>query len=425
LAKTPPKTWIDTDTGRRVIRLTDEPNSQALYFDVNAYTPDGRDMIYVAPQGIYKINLATLRTELVASGKVSQIVVGTRTRRVFFQSLSDGHLYVVDIDSKKLTQLPNLPLRATISSVNADETLLAGTLIEGDSPDFDHFKIQAMSAAIKAYSENRQAHIDAKTAQLQAHPELKVDDTEGNDIIAKANADATEARFASKTPEDIFTFNLNTGQASVILKGTDWLSHVQFSPTDPTQILYSHEGPSQKVDRVWTLRADGSGNRLLHERTDPAGIATHEFWGKDGKTVWFDLQKQRGEDFAVAGVDVVSGTRTVYHVDKAQASMHYNVSSDGTLFCGDGNFTAHGEIGVHGHRTLDRAWIELLRPAPDGTMHSTRLAHIPKNDYARSEPGVRFTPDKKMVIFTSNMFGFNYVFAVEVAKAPVAPSASE
>ena len=33
------------------------------------------------------------------------------------------------------------------------------------------------------------------------------------------------------------------------------------------------------------------------------------------------------------------------------------------------------------------------------------------------EPNVRFTPDKKMVIFSSNMFGPNYVFGVEVAKA--------
>jgi oligogalacturonide lyase len=32
------------------------------------------------------------------------------------------------------------------------------------------------------------------------------------------------------------------------------------------------------------------------------------------------------------------------------------------------------------------------------------------------EPNVRFTPDKKWVIFRSNMFGPTYVFAVEVAK---------
>jgi oligogalacturonide lyase len=33
------------------------------------------------------------------------------------------------------------------------------------------------------------------------------------------------------------------------------------------------------------------------------------------------------------------------------------------------------------------------------------------------EPNVRFSPDKSLVIFTSNMFGPGYVFGVETAKA--------
>ena len=34
----PPKTWVDKDTGHRVWRLTDEPNSGGFYFNVNGYT---------------------------------------------------------------------------------------------------------------------------------------------------------------------------------------------------------------------------------------------------------------------------------------------------------------------------------------------------------------------------------------------------
>ena len=34
-----------------------------------------------------------------------------------------------------------------------------------------------------------------------------------------------------------------------------------------------------------------------------------------------------------------------------------------------------------------------------------------------AEPNPRFSPDKKYVLFTSNMFGRSYVFAVEVAKS--------
>jgi oligogalacturonide lyase len=39
------------------------------------------------------------------------------------------------------------------------------------------------------------------------------------------------------------------------------------------------------------------------------------------------------------------------------------------------------------------------------------------NHNYKLEPNERFSPDDKLVFFTSNMFGPSYVFAVEVAKA--------
>jgi oligogalacturonide lyase len=39
------------------------------------------------------------------------------------------------------------------------------------------------------------------------------------------------------------------------------------------------------------------------------------------------------------------------------------------------------------------------------------------------EPNVRFTPDKKLVVFRTNMFGPTYVLGVEVDKA--APGAKD
>ena len=34
----PPKSWMDPDTGHRIVRLTDEPGSASLYFNQNAYS---------------------------------------------------------------------------------------------------------------------------------------------------------------------------------------------------------------------------------------------------------------------------------------------------------------------------------------------------------------------------------------------------
>ncbi|HEY6374678.1 MAG TPA: oligogalacturonate lyase, partial [Edaphobacter sp.] len=34
-----PTSWVDKDTGHRVIRFTNEPGSSGFYFNVNAYSP--------------------------------------------------------------------------------------------------------------------------------------------------------------------------------------------------------------------------------------------------------------------------------------------------------------------------------------------------------------------------------------------------
>jgi len=58
-----------------------------------------------------------------------------------------------------------------------------------------------------------------------------------------------------------------------------------------------------------------------------------------------------------------------------------------------------------------------------GVFHSEHLVNMAHHNY-RLEPNVRFSPDKKLVIFTTNMFGPSYVVAVEVDKA-INPKPSE
>jgi len=56
-SKKPPREWTDPDTGHRVVRLSDEPGSQSLYFHQNAYTPDGSKLIITTPTGLATIDL--------------------------------------------------------------------------------------------------------------------------------------------------------------------------------------------------------------------------------------------------------------------------------------------------------------------------------------------------------------------------------
>jgi oligogalacturonide lyase len=186
--------------------------------------------------------------------------------------------------------------------------------------------------------------------------------------------------------------------------------------------MYCHEGPWQKVDRIWMIHTDGTQNTLIHKRTMAMEIAGHEFWSPDGQTIWYDLQTPKGEDFWLAGYNLPTGRRTWYHMQRNEWSIHFNVTRDGSLFCGDG-----GDPGQVAHAP-DGEWIYLFRPelmkvdginnndlVQPGVFHAEKLVNMSKHQY-RLEPNVRFSPDGKWVIFRSNMFGPTYTFAAEVAK---------
>jgi len=305
-------------------------------------------------------------------------------------------VFFTDADSGETRKIAALPPRGSIATVNADETLLAGTYIEGDGQDYGGNRAQRSTAP-----------------STQGHP-LDQPRNKGQMM---------EERWAARLPMGLYTVNVQTGEIKTIHKAKDWLNHLLFSPTDPGLLMFCHEGPWHKVDRIWTIRTDGSQIKKIHTRTMAMEIFGHEFWDSSGKTIWYDLQTPRGEDFWLAAYKIDTGERTWYHLQRNEWSIHFNVTRDGKLFCGDG-----GDPGQVAHAP-DGQWIYLFRPEtiPDhgienkglvqpGVLRAERLVNMSRHQY-RLEPNVSFTPDQKWVVFRSNMFGPTYVFAVEVAKA--------
>ena len=385
----PPKEWIDPDTGHRIVRLTEEPGSASLYFNQNSYTPDGKSMIFTTPSGISVLDLATRQAKQVVSGRVRVIVTGHKTRSVFY--IQDNAVYSANLDTLVTRRIAGLPTKGSISTVNADETLLAGT-----------------------YEESPGARPGtAANGDQQIHP-LDQPVNKGQMM---------EQRLAARIPLALFTVDTRTGETKVLHRATDWLNHLEFSPTDPTLLMLCHEGPWHKIDRIWTIRTDGTQLTKIHSRTMEMEIWGHEFWSHDGGTIWFDLQTPRGEDFWLAGFNVKTKERTQYHLQRNEWSIHFNVTADGSLFCGDGGNP--GQVA----RATDGQWIYLFRPearknegltdasfVKTGVLRAEKLVNMAKHNY-RLEPNVTFTPDQKWVVFRSNMFGPTYTFAVEVAKA--------
>ena len=433
----PPTEWIDADTGHRVVRLSSEPGSASLYFHQNAYSPDGRKLVITTPSGISTINLATHAIESVVEGNVNVIVVGRKSGDVYYskrvprevtrpdgtkETVTEVWVYATNLETKATREIARLP-RAGVASINADETLMLGLYTEGGGPP------AGVASSPMANTSGSQPAGAGPNPTFQA--EFKATRPDGTPM---AYADAKDLALHNRLmairqgpPQVIFTVNIKTGEIKEILKEREWIGHLQFSPTDPGQIMFCHEGTWHEVDRVWLIRTDGTGLTKVHARTMNMEIAGHEFFGADGKNVWYDLQTPRGEDFWIGGYELATGRRTWHHLQRDEWSVHFNVSPDGQLFAGDGG---DPEMVAHAR---DGQWIYLFRPerVPDvagvknpnsgtlidvGVFHAERLVNMAKHHY-RLEPNVSFTPDLKWIVFRSNMHGATQVYAVEIANA--------
>jgi len=393
----PPLSWIDPDTGHRVIRLTREPGSDSFYFNVNGYTPDGKRMAYSTPNGISVLNLETLQATQLVTGKARAIVVASKTPTLYYTRATTNQyfsqLWCVNIDTGENRKIADLPRRAGVSTINADETLGAGTFIEGDA--------------------NAGGAYDG-TVPLGKMTDVNLGEPENKgEMMAQ--------RLAAALPMTMFTINLQTGKIKTLLQhNTNWLNHLQFSPADPTLLMYCHEGSWQMVDRIWTIRTDGSHNQLIHKRSMENEIAGHEWWGADGETVFYQLHFPRGGHVSfIASYNVKTGQRVWLQYNPDQSSIHDNSSPDGKLYCGDGDNRSpwiflFRPVILPNQRTLGRNLIK------GGYLESEKLVNMSKQNY-RLEPNPSFTPDMKYIVFRSNMFGPDYAFAVEVAKANPAP----
>jgi len=407
-AVAPPTEWVEPATGHRVVRLSRTPGSSSFYFHQNAYTSEGDRLLINTPEGLTAVNLKTRALELVVprdrygTGGSSGLEVGRRSRQVYY-SRRDGTQTVVlatHLDTKVTREIGRLPFVASFGGVNADESLIIGAF------------------NVRGTNETRNA-------------------TPGNQAEAAPRGERLN-RFSSNTGSRsmrLFSLNTTNGEVKTFHPSTNWLNHVQCSPTDAALVLFCHEGEWHNLDRVWTIRAGADDARLMHRRTMPYEIAGHEFFSRDGQWVWYDLQTPRSKEFWLAGVNVATGERRRYPIERGQWSVHYNVSWDGMLFAGDGggpnsvaNLTPLPE-----RRKLNPPangqWIYLFKPRPGesetitvggekakiGKLDAEKLVDLTKHDY-RLEPNVTFTPDGKWIVFRSNMHGATHTYAVEIAK---------
>lgn len=409
-AAAPPTEWVDAATGHRVVRLSTEAGTRSIYFHQNSITPDGRFVLVEMKDGLGVIEIATRRNTRLVEGNVRALFVGRKTGLIYFsrgenagrpEQQKQVGIYTVKATGGKPKLVATIA-RGSIGSINADETLLLGSYAERE------WQLEQGP---------RDPRFEANYAAT------------GKDGKPLTFAEAKEVRLLqreqARIPMKMFTVNTKTGEQEIIHESTAWLGHLQFSLTDPQLLMFCHEGPWHRVDRIWTMRLGGEP-RLMHQRTMNMEIAGHEFFDNDGKTIWYDLQTPRGEVFWLANV-TPEGQRTWYKVERDQWSVHFQIAPDGKTFAGDGGdqeMVAHARDGKWLYRFTPRAIPDVAGiSAPNaehlvhpGTLEAEKLVDMRNHDY-RLEPNVHFTPDMKHLIFRSNLHGEVHTYMVELAKA--------
>ena len=371
-----PQSWIDRDTGHRIIHLISRGgDNKSFYFHNNPFIParDGHPPLMIfyrhvpGQQGhqLFALNKksGTIK-QLTNQSFVSGEIVGAKKREVYFQCRDSVFCTNVDSGIRRLIYVFPDSLRGGISTLNADESILAGVI---SSP------------------KERQLFHD--------HP----DKQSYFNLIYNA-----------KLKRSLFTLNIKTGRLKLLFSDHAWLNHLQFSPTDPELLMFCHEGPWHKVDRIWTINI-GKGNPvLMHHRTMNMEIAGHEFFSPDGKMIWYDLQKPRSTNFFVGGTNVRTLNEKSYRLTRDEWSVHYTISPDEKLFAGDGGDP--GQVA----RAKDGMWIYLFHPEGDH-FRAEKLVNMSHHNY-HLEPNVHFSPDGKWVIFRANFEGHSDIYAVELSK---------
>jgi oligogalacturonide lyase len=382
-----PNEWIDKTTGHKIVKLTRrQGNNYSFYFHNNPFVGD--KMIFYGTNAlntekndsvkqeisnitagnkqIYSVNLKTLQVQQITSqhSGMNGEIVAPENKLVYYQIKDSVFATHIETKATRLVYVFPADFKASVITLNADETLLAGT-----------------------WSSDAEKEIFKNNPNKSSYFNLI---------------------YEAKLPRTLFTVNVKTGELVKLHSDSAWLNHVQFSSTDPKLLMFCHEGPWHKVDRIWTIDVSTKKITKIHNRTMDMEIYGHEWFAPDGKTIWFDLQKPRSVNFFIGGWDVATGNEKAYRITRDEWSIHFNISPDQKLFCGDGGDP--GQVA----KAKDGRWIYLFTPSGDSIV-STKLVDMKNHNY-KTEPNVHFSPDGKWIIFRANFEGNTDVYAVKAEK---------
>lgn len=218
----------------------------------------------------------------------------------------------------------------------------------------------------------------------------------GFDIDADESAAYFGVRFADgpprepgkpipQVPSGIAAVDLQTGVYRIVLRAPFLMGHVQVNPWVPGEIIYCNETGGDAPQRIWTVRADGTGNRPVFKEADTDWV-THEVV-VDKDTLMFNLMghtpELRKRPTGIMAINLRTDEVTpLGQTSRGQGFWHCQSSPNGKWALGD-NFD--GEIFLINRRT--------------GEIRLVSTGHVMKPDHAHSN----FSPDGARILLQSGM----------------------
>jgi oligogalacturonide lyase len=348
-------------------------------------------------RGFFSLNLRTGEIRQLTHQTGQHLVVLPRRRSAAFDRGDD--VFLLNLDSGETRKI------ATVS-----HGLLAAGAGFGFTADESKLLFTSCDQLAETY-----AQVVAAKPQLEDPHLRRVDYVAAYEHLPKHNA--------------IYSIGIDSGKVALVFQDNEsnWLTHVQGSPTNPNLALFVHEGFVTVHIKNRMRLLDLTTGQVTTPRTGSLenDAISHEFWDRDGESVWYDHYLAG----AIARLDVKTGVETRYPYGGASVPHPAYGGVTVAAFNQPGNRSVHYAIGPGGKWAVGDGfqhtnnWLCLYRlDQRDPQTQDVPVVHIcdfsptwenPKAEYI--EPNPHLTPDFKWVLFTAHLKGVNNdVYAVEI-----------
>jgi len=192
----------------------------------------------------------------------------------------------------------------------------------------------------------------------------------------------------------LLELNIDTGAYSKIIDTEFRVGHCQAHPSISGLIMYCWETGGDSQQRMWIVKADGSGNSPFYKETYDEWV-THEVWWGANKalfTIWPKNEEMLKKPHGIAYVSIEDKS---LHILNQRKYWHVGGSPDGKWAVGD---TFDGEIYLINSETGKAQLLTQGHRSHGATVH----------------PHPSFSPDSSSVLFCSEKNGNWDLFLVRL-----------